>query len=73
MIVFLTPVVAAFTSKYKHFDMIKYGGYFSAISPFFLAFSSSIWTVCCFIILLSLGERFYLFIFNYFIIFYLLI
>lgn len=61
MIIFLTPIVAAFTSKYKHFDMIKYGGYFSAISPFFLALSSSIWAVCFFIILLSLGERYFYF------------
>jgi hypothetical protein len=45
MIIFLTPLVSALTSNNAHFDMIKYGGYISAASPFFVAFSTSIWAV----------------------------
>ncbi|KAJ1433376.1 major facilitator superfamily domain-containing protein [Ochromonadaceae sp. CCMP2298] len=56
LIMFLTPVVAALTSHHAHFDMIKYGGYITAISPFFLAASTSIWAVVCFVVVLSLGE-----------------
>eukprot|EP01038_Epipyxis_sp_PR26KG_P010101 gene10101-13577_t len=56
IIMLLTPIVAAFTTNAAHFDMIKYGGYFTAISPFFLAFSTSTWAVVCFMIVLSLGE-----------------
>ena len=56
MIIFLTPVVGALTSTYPHFDMIKNGGYLTAISPFSLAVSSSIPAACVMVILLSLGE-----------------
>jgi Major Facilitator Superfamily len=56
MIMFLTPIVAALTTKYAHFDMIKYGGYLTALSPFFLAASTSIWATVCMIVVLSLGE-----------------
>jgi hypothetical protein len=43
IIILLTPLVAALTGGYAHFDMIKYGSYLTAVSPFFLAFSTSIW------------------------------
>lgn len=56
MIMFLTPVVSALTTQYAHYDMIKYGGYLSAISPFFLAISESIWAAVMFVVVLSLGE-----------------
>ena len=56
MIIFLTPVVAAVTSKYNHFNMIKYGGYVTGISPFFLVMSTSIWAVCVMVVFVSLGE-----------------
>jgi dipeptide/tripeptide permease len=56
MIIFLTPVVAAVTTEYAHFDMIKYGSYLTALSPFFLAGSTSIWAACCMITVLTLGE-----------------
>jgi MFS family permease len=56
MIIWLTPTVAAFTSHWEHFNMIKYGGYVSAISPFFLVFSTSTWAVVMFMIFLSFGE-----------------
>lgn len=49
MIIFLTPVVAALTSKYAHYDMIKWGSYLTALSPFFLAFSTSIWASCWYV------------------------
>jgi len=56
MIILLTPVVAGLTKEYDHFDMIKWGGYLSAISPFFPALSTSIWASCMMNVLLSLGE-----------------
>lgn len=56
MIIFLTPLVAALTSKYNHFNMIKWGGYITGISPFFLVASTSIWAVCMMVIFISLGE-----------------
>jgi len=36
--------------------MIHYGGYVTGISPLPIALSTSIWAVCLFVILLSLGE-----------------
>ncbi len=56
MIIFLTPLVAGVTSKYNHFNMIKYGGYVTGLSPFFLAASTSIWAACCMVVTISLGE-----------------
>ena len=56
MIIFLTPLVAACTNTSNHFDMIKYGGYVTAISPFFLAVDTSIGAVVCMLVVLSLGE-----------------
>lgn len=56
IIIFLTPIVAAFTNKYEHYDMIKYGSYITALSPIFMVFSTSIWATVCFSIVLSLGE-----------------
>jgi hypothetical protein len=56
IIMFMTPVVAALTSTAPHYDMIKYGGYVSAASPFFLAMATSTWAVVLFVIFLSVGE-----------------
>ena len=56
MIIFLTPFVAMVTCNYNHFDMIKWGGYLTGISPFFPAMSTSIWAVVLMNIFLSLGE-----------------
>jgi dipeptide/tripeptide permease len=56
MIIFMTPVIAALTTEYAHFNMIKFGSYFTALSPFFLAFSTSIWAVVCMIVVLTIGE-----------------
>lgn len=56
MIIWLTPLVSALTTTWPHFDMIKYGGYVSAISPVFMAFSTSTWAVVLFVVILSLGE-----------------
>ena len=56
MIIILTPLVSAMTTMYAHYDMIKYGGYVSALSPMFLAVSESIWACVCFMVVLSLGE-----------------
>ena len=56
MIMFLTPLVAAMTTQYAHYDMIKYGGYLTALSPFFLAVDTSIPAAVAMIVFLSLGE-----------------
>ena len=56
MIIFLTPIVAALTSKYNHFNMIKYGGYLTGLAPFFLAASTSLWAAACMVVFISFGE-----------------
>jgi MFS family permease len=56
IIIFLSPLMGIVCAKYKHYDMIKIGGYISAISPFFLAMSTSLWGVILFVVMLSLGE-----------------
>ena len=56
MIIFLTPLVAACTNNSNHFDMIKYGGFVTGVSPFFLAIDTSIAAVVCMLVVLSLGE-----------------
>lgn len=59
MIIFLTPGVAAITNTYDHFNMIKYGGFVAAASPFFLACFTEIWAVAMMNVVLSLGEAIY--------------
>lgn len=56
MIIFLTPLVAALTNTSNHFDMIKWGGFVTAASPFILAVDTSIGAVVGMLIVLSLGE-----------------
>lgn len=56
MIIFLTPFVAACTNNSNHFDMIKWGGYVTAASPFILALDTSIAAVVWMLVVLSLGE-----------------
>jgi proton-dependent oligopeptide transporter, POT family len=56
MIIFLTPLVAMLTSGANHFDMIKWGGYLTAASPFFPAIATALWAVVAMNVLLSLGE-----------------
>jgi len=36
MIIFLVPVVGALTTHANHFDMVHYGGYVSALAPFWM-------------------------------------
>lgn len=36
MIIFLVPLVGAMTTSFAHFDMIHYGSYISALSPFWI-------------------------------------
>ena len=52
IIIFLAPVISALTTKYQHFDMIKYGGFVTAFSPFFLAFENSIQMTICMVVTL---------------------
>ena len=44
------------TTQYAHYDMIKYGGYLTALSPFFLAMDTSIPAAVAMIVFLSFGE-----------------
>lgn len=59
LIILLTPPLSALTAHWAHFDMIKYGGYASALSPLFVACSTSTWAVVLFMVMLSLGEAFW--------------
>ena len=59
IIIFLAPVVAAVCTKYESYDMIKFGGFITAASPFFLAFSTSIWATVMMVATLSIGEAFW--------------
>ena len=36
MIIFLVPIVGALTTHANHFDMVHYGGYVSALAPFWM-------------------------------------
>ena len=56
MIMLLVPLVGALTTGYKHFDMIKWGGYVTAAAPLCLAASVTIPGAIGMVILLSLGE-----------------
>lgn len=56
MILLLTPFIGASTTHYEHYDMIKFGGYFTGISPFCLVISSTIVAAIVMIIVLSIGE-----------------
>ena len=56
MIIILTPLIAASTTKIAHFDMIKGGSWFSGLAALPLVFSSSLWAAVLFVVLLSLGE-----------------
>ncbi|BDA46855.1 hypothetical protein COCOBI_09-3080 [Coccomyxa sp. Obi] len=57
MIIFMVPFVGALTTKFAHFDMIHYGSYISALSPFWIvAFPTHEWSAVLFVITLSLGE-----------------
>lgn len=56
MIIVLTPLVAALAAHYEHYTMIKYGGFVTALSPFFLVGSNTIWAAICFVVMLSIGE-----------------
>ena len=59
MIIVLVPIVSAMTAHISHFDVIHYGGYVSAISPFWLVAMQSKAGAALFVITLSLGEAFW--------------
>ena len=52
-------MVAAICTRYESYDMIKFGGLITAVSPFFLAFSTSIWATVMMVVTLSVGEAFW--------------
>eukprot|EP00891_Asterochloris_glomerata_P004505 jgi/Astpho2/4505/fgenesh1_pg.00067_%23_79_t len=56
VILTLVPIVGAMTSHYEHFDMIHYGSYLSALSPFWLAAFQREWAAALFVLQLSIGE-----------------
>ena len=54
--ILLTPLVAALTSSYPHYDMIKYGALLGALAPLFLVCFTSTWSVIAYNVVLSCGE-----------------
>lgn len=56
IIIFLTPVVTAFTMHISAFQMIFWGAILSSISVFFLIAGASYATALAFVVLLSIGE-----------------
>ena len=56
LIIILVPIITAATSAVDPLTMIHYGTYVSALSVFFLAFSTSIPACVLFVITLSIGE-----------------
>ncbi len=56
LIIILVPIVSAMTAHIDPLVMIHVGSYVSAASVFFLAVSTTIWSSCVFMILLSIGE-----------------
>lgn len=54
--ILLTPLVAALTSSYPHYQMIKYGSLLAALAPLCLVFFTSTWSVIVYNIVLSCGE-----------------
>jgi hypothetical protein len=56
MIIILVPIITAAMSLVDPLVMIHYGTYVSALSVFFLAFSTSLWACVMFVFTLSIGE-----------------
>ena len=56
MIIVGVPIVASATVRRKHFDMIFFGSWISALAPFLLAFSQTYAGALGFVAVLSLGE-----------------
>jgi POT family proton-dependent oligopeptide transporter len=56
IIILLVPLVTAGTTRVKPFDMIRAGGWLSALSPLLVAAWPSYGGVILFIVLLSIGE-----------------
>jgi len=56
LIILLVPVISAVTAHIDPLAMIHVGSYVSAASVFFLAASTTIWSSCSFMVLLSVGE-----------------
>ena len=56
LIMVLVPLVGAATTTLPHFDMIHYGSYLSALSPFWVTVKESRATVALMVATLSLGE-----------------
>ena len=56
IVIFLVPLLGAFTNHIPAFDMILAGSFVSAGSVFFMVIGSDYWEVICFIVVLSIGE-----------------
>ena len=56
MIIVLVPIISASTAHIDPLVMIHVGSYVSALSVFCLALSTTIWSSCVFMVLLSIGE-----------------
>ncbi len=56
IIIFLVPMVSAGTTRVRPFDMIRHGGWLSALSPLWLTLKQSYGGAVAFVVMLSLGE-----------------
>jgi len=56
LIIFLVPFIGLATRGVRSFDMILYGSFVAAVSPFWICITSKYWTVVLFMITLSIGR-----------------
>ena len=56
MIIWMVPLVGALTTSMNHFDMIHWGSYWTALSPFWMVAFQAEWAVALFVLTLSFGE-----------------
>ncbi len=53
MIMFLVPIAGCLLTHYKHFDVIHWGSYLSALSPFWMVAFQQPWAPILFVVTLS--------------------
>ena len=56
VVIVLTPLISAHTQHIDPLVMILVGTYVTALSVFFVAFSTTIWATVCFVAVLAFGE-----------------
>lgn len=56
LIVILIPVFAPLSYQFSAYSQITFGAFITAISPFFLAYGTYLWSSIMFVVILSIGE-----------------